>query len=368
MNLNREFSSFFSFALVLLTLFSCAKENSITQDAMELQILESHVRVVYKDTLHKTSSGAYYYTIAKGDGKEITDECSIMVNMSTMTLKYNYYPSESGVFSGMSTNRVELAKQIGEYNVTYYYGERLFDMAWDGYYPLANGVKEALMDKREGGSFRIFVPSWASVVDGHGKTNSATVVYDIEIIKVLDNYYEYQMDSLKRFSEKYYGGIDTVFNGLYVKTLVDGMGDTLSSGSRADIRYVGKLLNGFVFDTNIEDTARMYRIYNSDNSYEEASLTVLDYVENNSSTDTDEIDLPDGVKWALRYMKPGEKAVVFFHSVLGYHVSASWWNSYYYYDANIISPKQYGGWQPLLYYIEIVNTDNSDGDEEEEEG
>ncbi|MFA6335089.1 MAG: FKBP-type peptidyl-prolyl cis-trans isomerase [Bacteroidales bacterium] len=313
------------FLISLVVLVSCAKEETENSDSIEKRILDAHIKVVYDNSIQPTSSGLYIIKEVEGTGAPVTANSGIFVRYSTLDLKHNY----------LSTTYDNLAKTLGGYSDTTYYGPRLFVM---GNYSMIRGLEEGLLNMKEGSKTRLIVPSWLSDYNYSGSTklNSSTTIYDIEILKIVDDVSQFQIDSLEAYSAKYYGDVDSLSNGYYFKSLSEGIGDTLAVGDVISYWYVGKLLDGFVFDTNIEDTARKYKIYDASKSYVALEQTLQD-PDNNDGT------VINGMAKTLLNMKHGGKAVTFFHSGWGYGSTQM----------------AFGIYQPLFFYVEVV-TDNDD--------
>ncbi len=307
----------------VLILGSCAKETTESSEEIEKRVLDAYIKVVHKDTLQPTSSGIYIINEKEGDGTGVEDLCGVYVRYSISDLKNNY-----------STYSYEnLAKQLGTYSDTTYYGPVLWEV---GYYTVIKGVEEALLTKREGAKFKVIVPSWMSKFgyDGSNKEHSTTTIYEIEVLKVIKDLEIYLSDTLRAFNDRHWNiavnGRDTTSSDYYFKTLNIGEGDTLAKNDAVKIWYVGKLLDGFVFDTNIEDTARKYKIYNSSKSYTALSHSVTD-------TTSSEGTLVDGFEISLWRMAHGGEAVTFFSPSLGYGSTS----------------KSFGIYQPLFFYIKV---------------
>ena len=107
------------------------------------------------------------------------------------------------------------------------------------------------------------------------------------------------------------------------------------------INYIGRLLNGKVFDTTIADTAKRYSLYSSSSTYEPVSIKFNkdDYTQ--IKMGTDESDVIDGFAYTLSKMKSHESGVGIFYSGLGYGSSGS--------GGSIPS------YSPLIFEIEIVD-------------
>jgi len=74
-------------------------------------------------------------------------------------------------------------------------------------------------------------------------------------------------------------------------------------------------MNGQVFDTNIEDTAKFYRIWSGDKTY---SAMDISYYKSDESKFASDNSVVTGFGNAILKMNKGEKAVTLFNSDLGY--------------------------------------------------
>ena len=71
-------------------------------------------------------------------------------------------------------------------------------------------------------------------------------------------------------------------------TLVPGTGDSLEHATTVGAYYIGKFLNGHVFDTNVADTAMKHRIYNSSSDYSVLKVSLPDKEESEESEEQQE--------------------------------------------------------------------------------
>jgi FKBP-type peptidyl-prolyl cis-trans isomerase FkpA len=91
-------------------------------------------------------------------------------------------------------------------------------------------------------------------------------VYDVEgnlaidRVKIADYLQTAQYDSLYRVHDP--------ATGVVVIVQEEGEGSRPRSGNVVYANYTGRLLDGTVFDTNIEDVAREHDIYNEDRNYD----------------------------------------------------------------------------------------------------
>ena len=330
--MNKLFKSSLWLLSFTFVLISCAKEETESNNDLEKRYIESHVKVIYKDTLTKTESGLYIINLKEGNGNAITDTSGVYVRYSVMDFKNNYTKS----------TYESVAKIMGSYADSVYFGPQLFQM---GDYSLMRGVEEALKMVKEGGRIRFIIPTWLSDYNYTGSSYglATPAVYDIEVVRVVPSISKFEIDTLEAYSEKYYEGIDSLSYGFYHKSLEAGIGDTLGVDEYISFWYVARLLDGFVVDTNIEDTARKYRIYSSSRSYSALGHTVVD------PDTSSESDLIRGIDKALLNMKHGGVSIAFFSSDWGYGSKT----------------KSFGRYQPMFYWIKVV-TDNDDDATESE--
>lgn len=312
------------FAAAAAVVTSCAKDATEDISAMERRVLSAHITTIYKDTIKPLPEGVYLITNKKGTGKIVKENSSVFVKYSILDLK-NVYEQ---------TNVEEIAKNVGGFSYSSYYGPTLFEM---GNLSMMRGMEAAFLKLREGSNVRIIIPSWASNMNIEGAANTLPFakVYDIEIIKVIDDYPVYEVDALQTFSNLNYAGLDSLKNKFFFKHLQEGTGDSVKVGSNIKYNYVGRLLDGFVFDTNIEDTARKYKIYNPDKSYTPMTHQAQEVGANENDAETG--SLVDGFAMALLRMKYGGKAITFFGSELGYDFKSM----------------PFGKRQQLFFYIEV---------------
>ena len=365
----------FVFAIILLALSwaanSCAKQVKLDADDSERRLLEAFLKIDQNNTWEVKSDGIATLMNQTGSGKVVTDTSNVFVNITASDIRGNnvidnfVYMGTSSV--GMSTNNVALARQLGEYLNTWYYGERLLPMREEMVLVsrgLTRGLRSALKGKREGDSFKVLLPTWTSDYGVYSPSRTATypIIYEIEIVKVIEDYEAHVLTLLQQYSDDYYGGIgpiketdedsgeESIVEGIYVAMIDAGDGEQLKSGDRINFNYTATLLDGFVFDTSIEDVAREHRIYNSSNTY--GTITDYQLTNSNSSGSVDDgsgntISMPNGVNRALMQMKAGGSAYIFFSHIFGYADAMS-------------DTKQFGWWQPLVYHIVIEEAEDTD--------
>ena len=212
--MNKLFKSCLWLLAFTFVLISCAKEETESNNDLEKRYIESHVKVIYKDTLTKTESGLYIINLKEGSGNAITDTSGVYVRYSVMDFKNNYTKS----------TYASVAKIMGSYADSVYFGPQLFQM---GDYSLMRGVEEALKMVKEGGRIRFIIPTWLSDYNYTGSSYglATPAVYDIEVVRVVPSISKFEIDTLEAYSEKYYGGIDSLSYGFYHKSLEVGIAE-----------------------------------------------------------------------------------------------------------------------------------------------
>lgn len=328
--MNRALLKLIVFACVLSTFCSCARDVIEKEEDVQKRILDAWVKVNYGAKAQLADYGAYILEKEDGTGSHIYDSSYVFVDYSVKSLDGTY----------ITTNIMEISKQLGTYSSSNYYGNDIWQIGAGAIYP---GLEEVLKKMKSGGKVTVVLPPAATEITNGLYTKIFTVggendnlIYEISVNDIKDNIYTYQKDLLKEYSRKHYNGVDSLIEGLYlIKTEVAALSDTIPNETSIKVRYTGRTLDGRVFDTNIKDTAKKYRFYDSTKEYtamEQTFRTNLDeYIKENS--------VVSGFAKAITQMRYGEKAVVFFWSKLGYKEGGS----------NNAIP----GYSPLLFELYI---------------
>ena len=150
---------------------------------------------------------------------------------------------------------------------------------------------------------------------------------------------------MERYTARMMNDVDSTFYGYYYQQLKEPTDTTtFPRDTTFYINYIGRLLNGQVFDTTIEDTAKFYGIYSSSKTYKPQMVKLNEtYTEITlgGSSSSDGSTTIDGFAYCLSKLKSYEKGICAFYSALGYKYSGS---------GNVI-PK----FAPLTFEIEIVD-------------
>lgn len=285
-------------AAAFLTL-ACAEERDESSESIQERILQAFIETNYPDA-KRSSSGLYIIDSIPGTGRTLTEESYALVDYTITYLdgSYQSYTSDS------------IARQLGEYAASGYYQPRIVDVSESN-----TGVKEILTGMKEGGMIKAVIPATLLNAESDNEivhSDGASRIYEFHLREVIDDAYTYQIEQLEAFSAEHYN-LDSTEYGFYFNKTRYAL-DSIASGDDANVRYIGKYLDGTVFDTNIEDTAKKYDIYSSANEYEALSFEFQETEENTLENNS----FVQGFSKALWRMGYGDRAITFFYSSLGY--------------------------------------------------
>jgi len=303
----------------------CAKTVSDGTNVAAKRYFDAWVHVNIPEAT-KTALGCYIIEETQGTGALLADSAYIMADYTISYL--------DGTIS--STSSEALSKQLGKYEETSYYGPQIWYRDEDALYA---GIEELLAGKRVGYHVKAAIPGWLYTTSRYSteeeylkNVTGTNYIYDFTVVDAFDDVNRYEVDSLVRFLAENYPEVDpadTVDNeynkyGLYYVCLEpsDNPDSTFASESDVYLNYTGMRLDGTIFDTTVEKTAKDAGIYKSGNTYEPTYINWQDdYTK--MTMGSDESSAIDGFLFAISHMKPHEKGIVFFISQYGYTYKGS---------------------------------------------
>ena len=334
--------------IALLCLCGCGKDKKAGNNDAAKRYFDAWVQVHKQDGWRQTPLGSWIMEETEGKGAvigEFTD---------SLYLRLGYTISEQdGTIS--NTTYAKVAQQLGTYDETKYYGP--ITTYANGLYA---GVEEVVKGMRPGGRCKVLIPSWLvthnrydtvkEYMDQKSDDTGSTSVYDIELVECFEGIMQWSADSLGRymvanFPSKY--GKDPVkatadssgtFGFYYVTTKIP-RGSEEFKDTTIYINYIGRLLNGRVFDTTIRDTAIRYGL-KRDATYEPVAVNYGDEW-SDITMGSESTKVIAGFARTLSKMHPYEKGTGVFISSLGYSYSGS---------GNSIP-----AYAPLRFDIEVVD-------------
>lgn len=294
---------------------SCAVTPEEDTNYSSDRVMKAWLNIHYPGVRTFEDTGAYVLEMEPGNGPAIGDSAYV----------WTHYVKRSLNQTITSTNIQQLAEQLGTYSATTYYGSDIWQVD-KGYLP--DGLEAVLKTMRGGGHVKIALPISASNHSSAiysvftGTSESENQIIDLTVDTVVNDIYDYQERTMRTWFQEHYASTDTISEGLYFKKLIkkEAETDTIPEGNSVSVRYIGRLLDGTVFDTNIEDTAKFYRIWKSGGSY--TGLTINFYKTDDTKRKS-ENSVVDGFAGAVMHMNYGETAVTVFNSKLGYQEKGS---------------------------------------------
>lgn len=337
MNMKKIYG-FLGAAALLSLAAGCAKDASISSNEQSRKYIEAWLQINHPDAV-QAGPGIYILSDEPGTGKEYDGET---------------YPMLDYTLSGMdgtisSTTDESIAKQLGIYDKANYYGAKVMI---NNENTMTVGVESMLEGMRIGGIRTALIPSWLlgtkrykkdSEYIKHNPSDATTTIYKITLTDFTDDITEWENGVLEKYVKARFPGLDSTYLGYYFKQ-VGAPDDTVSFDKDTTIyvNYTGRLLNGQVFDTTIQDTAKKYGVYTSGKEY---GPVVINWGEKFSdlTMTTDESSMISGFQQTLWRMRSHGKYVGMFNSNYGYTNSGS---------GNRIPP-----FCPLVFEIEQVDKD-----------
>ena len=308
MTLNKTLFPILLLAAVLLT--ACAVDPESEDNYSNNRVMKAWIERYYPGLQTYGDTGIYVLEMDKGNGAAITDSSYIRVHYTKRSL--------DGTVS--LTNELELSKQLGDYSVANFYGGSTWQV---DHGCLPDALEKIIKTMRVGGSLKAAIPASASshsssTYDAFSSTSETqNILFEMAIDTVIENIYDYQEEIMRKWFSSHYQIADTTAEHLYFKKLEahESESDTVAEGATVSVRYIGRLMIGQVFDTNIEDTAKFYRIWDSSNSYNALSIA---YYKENEEKFSQENSAVTGFAKAVLQMNYEEKGVTLFNSELGY--------------------------------------------------
>ena len=252
---------------------------------------------------------------------------------------------------------MEQAKQLGTYSPGSYYGPKVWTTTAE---TIRAGLYDGIAGMKIGERRRFIVPSWlmsyknlATEADYLAvSSDNSTTIFDVTVKDFTKDINQWQFSKIlqtinnKDFYDGAFNGTnieDTtgVAYGMFYKTL-EGIEEekAFEEDTTIYINYTGKLLNGLIFDTNVERIAKDNHVYSASRTY---GPTAVQWGEDWSDITLDESEVIGGFSrtlWQMAKLRKGSKGVGIFYSELGYGHSGS---------SNI------PGYAPLIFEIEFVD-------------
>lgn len=331
-------------ALAALVLASCGKEPVTSPNDSARLYFDAWAQVRFPDA-PRTALGSVILEDVEGGGELVGDyERSeyVRVNYTVRTL--------DGTITNYSGE--ETAKQLGTYNGTYYYGPAVWGRTDN---TLSSGIDEIISGMKVGGRRSAAIPGWLFTSEKYGtaeeylasSSSGSNAIYTLEVVERITDVARWEADSINRYMAVHYPEVspkDTVsFAFYYMRTREPSDEKAFPADTTIYINYVGRLLDGKVFDTNIADTAKVYGLYSASGTYTPSRINWPSVDEGSESITmgSDKNSVIAGFSSALWRMHAYEAGTAIFYSTMGYGSSGTGYTI--------------PGYCPLRFDIEIVD-------------
>lgn len=318
--------NFFLFLLIpfMLSVVACDR---IPEDLQgdEMARFNAWIAVNKISEEYKTASGMYVIPLQIGTGAGIVDSNYVLYNYVARNLDGVVFETtykDTADLYGIKSNTTHYVPAYKQYITNEF---------------SIKGINEIFGTLKEGAKVRLIMPSSLA----YGKTQTTflpsytSIIYDLELKKVVVDPEVYEKSLIDEYILAN-PGFTLVSDSVYYKKISDGTKTTgIAKDSIVKYNYIGRFLDGFIFDTNVKKIAQANGIYNTsqpDKYYPmEFSVGVKD----------DQSPIP-GIHVAVKSMQQGEKAYIIIPSKYAYGAAST----------SSIQP-----YSPLIFELEITNVD-----------
>lgn len=340
---------YIAFAAAAIVPVSCARNVPEGANEAGKRYLDAWLKVNGITEADKAGRGIYIldHTTTES-GLQVAADGFAIVNFRTTDLEGNI---------STYTDK-ETAEQLGTYNPSGYYGEQVW-LTTAG--TIRAGVFDGINGMRKGESKKFIVPSWLMSYENFATeeeylaeaSDNSNTIYEVTVEDFTMDINQWQFNKMvQTFNEDdFYDGRfkgtsieDTtgIGYGIFYKPIVeypDKNNEKFPEDTTIYINYIGKLLNGLIFDTNIENVAKDNNLYTEGRTY---GPTPVHWGETASDITLDESEVISGFSmtlWQMNSLTTGSKGLGMFYSDLGYGYSGS---------------TSIPGYAPLIFEIEFV--------------
>lgn len=315
---------------------SCAKDVVETDSEAAARAFSSWVKVHFPSAIADGYAGNGIYIIydKPGTGDTVKDSAYI----------FNLFEQRKMADSSIvAYTRDSLAKQLGTYTRSGYYGPDVIHfisgLCQKGVMDLLNG-NDKYGKMKVGGTRTAVIPA--------DLTNSGVnCIYKLTVTGQTGDITQWQIDNIEKYmSDRSIAIEDTTgHRGIYYwrdRDREKSRGVTvpetaMPKDTTVYIYYIGRHLNGQIFDTNVKDSAKVHGIYSESNAYKPVSIT---WSADSTALKMSGSSIISGFSRTLWKMHPYESGRGFFVSDYGYGKSGN--------------GTTIGAYEPLIFEIDIV--------------
>lgn len=242
---------------------------------------------------YKTSSGLYYISEREGTGEVPSDSDIVIYSYVVRNL-------DGFIYKNTYKDTAKLYDIYGIYNPKTHFTPEVNLFLLN--YGTPKGLIEGISKMRVGGKSRMIMPSSLA----YGKNGSSSIseytslIWDVELVRVFKGSFEEYEENI---TQKYLTdstGFNLINDTVYYKKLLPNaiINKKPIKGDSVYVKYVGRYLDGFIFDTNIKKVALDSNIFNGNNKYYNVQKLLIGTT-----------SVTKGYEFALKQMNEGEKAV-----------------------------------------------------------
>ncbi len=332
---------------MVAAVFGCAKAVTTGPNEANIRYFDAWMEVNYPDA-QPSGLGIYVIDEEEGTGAEVKRNGYAFVNYTKRSL--------SGDISEYTQENI--AKQLGYYNQTYYYGPKVMTTIDQ---TIQTGLLDALVGMKVGGKKEVVIPGWLMTYYVYGTneeylandSGSSSAIYTLEVTDFTKDIVAYETNAVDNYIKEH----PEIFDARMIQPHKDttfffqpqSAKETPEITFRSDttvyINYTGRLLSGLheldrlVFDTTYENVAKDNGLYSESKTYEPVEIhwgeNYTDITMGSSSS-----SVIQGFAMTLWQMQNYTKGTGIFYSPLGYSYSGS--------------GKSIPAYSPLIFEIEIV--------------
>lgn len=319
----------------------CAKERKASTNEDAIRYVEAWLDVNHPGD-YTEKDGIYIFDSeeVEGTGNLVNDSNYVRVHYTVRSL--------DGAIS--ETSRESVARQLGTYASNGYYGPKVIQLSAEAQ---TAGLEAVIKGMKPGGKRTALIPRWMDTSKRYDKVETyrsksggeKDLIYEIEMVEALNDVIKWQIDSIERYIASHrdvLGDLDSLYYGFYYRKTKDPLDDKkFPDDTTCYINYTGRLLDGTIFDTNIEKTAKDAHIWKAGRTYGPSAIT---WAADSTGIQLGGSSVITGFSSTLWQMKSREEGIGIFVSSWGYGSSGS-------------SPS-IPGYSPLLFEIEMVAKPN----------
>jgi len=333
------FAPLAAFLAVVAISVSCSKDeeeevdNSIAKTYLDAWLSINHPGV------SSTGRGIYVIEDTPGTGDVVTSD---ILQDHYVSVRFTAYDLDGTI---TSTTEEDVAKMIGEYTNSTYYGPIIW---YTDPTIVPAGILDLLSGMKVGGTRKAIIPGWLTKAKDYSSAEKyfkycqgSNAIYDVTLCGISDNIVDWEISQIEKYKVDNMADVDSAIYGVYTHTIIDPISDiSFQKDTTIYVNYIGRLLNGNVFDTTIADTAKVYGIYSESSSYSPVKITMAEKYEN-VTMGSDQSTVVTGFAYGLWSLHPYEKLRCAFISNYGYSSTGS-------------SPS-IPAYAPLVFDLEVVD-------------